>query len=251
MRIRLSILPMIVAVAITASAATDYEKLSDRAERAFSYQEWNSALAMYELMIDSRPLEIPTYYKAIVTGGMIDKDDIQISMLERTQNLGIALDSIFSGVKNVSFAIGEGDTYEKFLKLVRERQPWLTRSINTYLLEYYDFRNDAENMIEMAETLLKETPDNVQYVRILAKAYMMAGRAEDGIKCYKHIVGEYPQDYDSLLNLGLYYNRCLGEAAGDDVADCSALAETYLAEAYSVRPTPYVAHLLSVLRSRK
>lgn len=249
---RLSILAIVMLAFVVSVGAAEfnYDAVKAKAERYFSYQEWNSSLAMYELMIDSRPLDIPNYYKAIVASGMLGKDDIQITMLERTQKQGIALDSIFKGVKNVSFAIGEGNAYEDFLKLVRERQPWITRSINKYLLDYYTFRNDADNMIGVAEQLLATTPDNLEYTRILAKAYMMAGRTDDSVKCYKYIADNHPSDYDALLNLGIYYKQRLEESEPENVADLIALAETYLADAYRLHPTPYVAELLAALRNR-
>lgn len=249
---KLASILLAIAVAATswAAAAIDYDAVSTKAERFFNYQEWNSALAMYELMIDSRPLDIPTYYKAIVASGMLGRKDIQIDMLSRTQKQGIALDSIFSGVKKVSFAIGEGEAYEEFLKLVRERQPWIARGINTYLLEYYNFRNDAVNMIDVAERLLTTTPDNVEYIRILARGYMMAGRMDDAVECYKHIASQNPADYDAHLNLGIFYKQRLETAAPADQADCAALAQTYLTDAYRLQPTPYVAQLLVDLRKR-
>lgn len=245
------LLAMAVSASVCAASATDYNAVSTKAERYFTYQEWNSALAMYELMLDSRPLDIPTYYKAIVASGMLGRKDIQMDMLTRTQKQGIALDSIFSGVKKVSFAIGEGDAYEEFLKLVRDSQPWMARSINAYLLDYYTFRNDAANMIDVAERLLVTTPDNLEYTRILAKGYLMAGRMEDALKCYKHIASEYPADYDSHLNLGIFYKQQLDNCTSpESEADYAALAETYLSDAYRLHPTPYVAQLLVALRKR-
>lgn len=249
-----AILPALLALLVApgAAAEADYGTVSLRAERFFKYQEWGSALAMYELMLDMRPMEIPTYYHAIFVSGMLRNENRQMEMIERTQRQGIALDSIFSGVRSVSFAMGEGDEYEKLLKLVRDRQPWLSRGIDIYLLEYYEYRNDADNMILLAEALLNTTPDNIPYVRILAKAYMMAGRIDESLTCYKHILREIPLDYDASLSLGVYYNSRLAESnTADAAADCAALAESYLADAYGVRPTPYVAEMLSKLRARR
>lgn len=238
--------------AVVAMAAIDYKTISTKADRYFGYQEWNSALAMYELMIDHSPLDIPTYYRAIVAASMMSNDDVQMSLLVRTQKQGIALDSIFSGVKKVSFAIGEGDAYETFLKLVRERQPWMSRSINAYLLDYYTFRNDAKNMIDVAERLLVTTPDNLEYTRTLARGYMLDGRMDESVKCYRHIAETYPHDYDALLNLGVYYHQRLSDAKSvDEKADIAALAETYLVDAYRERPTPYVQRLIAELRNRR
>lgn len=250
-RALLSIIAAIVATATALSASSfDYKSVSKKAERYFGYEEWNSALAMYELIIDNRPLDIPSYYKAIVSSGMLGNKDTQIDLLQRTQKQGIALDSIFKGVKDVSFSIGEGRAYEGFLLLVRERQPWIARSINAYLLDYYTFRNDAPSMIAIAKQLLATTPDNLTYIRILAKAYVMDGHMDDAVKCYKQIVEKEPNDYDALLSLGIYYKRKADNATAGDIRESLSLAEDYLNKANKLDSTPYVENLLSDLRNR-
>ena len=123
------------ATAIAATPAADsYESRKTRAERYFKYKEWSSALAMYLLMLDERPDEVEPYYKAIVAGAMNNDSITQIDMLERTQQRGISLDSLFNGVRSVSFSIGEAGAYNNFLLLVKKHQPWLNRRINIYLL---------------------------------------------------------------------------------------------------------------------
>ena len=234
--------------------ADSYEARSTRAERYFSYKEWSSALAMYQLMIDERPSEVEPYYKSIVAGVMIGDTITQIDMLERTQQCGIALNELFSGVKSVSFSIGEAQAYVNFLMLVKSHQPWLNRGINIYLLDYYSFRNDPTHTIEIAEELLAQTPDNVEYLEILAEAYTSNGNIDKAIKCYYSILDIDSYNYEALLAIGNYYAMQL-------FADCkqitlckedlTALAQTYLYEAYNLHPTPYVAQLLDKISPRK
>ena len=241
----------------TVSAETkteNYETRSIRAERYFSYKEWSSALAMYQLMIDEQPGEVEPYYKSIVAGVMIGDTITQIDMLERTQQRGISLEELFDGVRSVSFAIGEAQAYANFLLLVKSHQPWLNRGINIYLLDYYSFRNDPENTIKIAEELLAQTPDNVEYLEILAEAYTSNGNIDKAIKCYYSILDIDSYNYEALLAIGNYYAMQL-------FADCkqitlckedlTALAQTYLYEAYNLHPTPYVAQLLDKISPRK
>ena len=204
-----------------ADSVRRYEAAKVRADRFFKYQEWQSALAMYEVMLELRPGDVASYYHAIFTSGMLRNQDEQMRFFERTQKQGIALDSIFSGVKGISFAMGEGDEYEKLLLLVRDRQPW---------------------------TMLDETPESLQLARILANAYMKASRPDDAMRCYRHIVSHEPADYDALLNMGVYYYTALRQTTDEAArADYAALAQAYLTDAWRVSPTPHVEKILREL----
>ena len=108
-KIILALLTMWLAFSVQAEVADSvrrYEAAKVRADRFFKYQEWQSALAMYEVMLELRPGDVASYYHAIFTSGMLRNQDEQMRFFERTQKQGIALDSIFSGVKGISFAMG-------------------------------------------------------------------------------------------------------------------------------------------------
>ena len=238
------------ALAGDADASRRYEAASVRAGRFFKYQEWQSALAMYEVMLDLRPDDVASYYHAIFTCGMLRNDDEQMRFFELTQKQGIALDSIFSGVKGISFATGEGREYERLLLLVRDRQPWLARGINVYLLEYYDFRHNARGVIDIAEAMLADTPESLSLAHILARAYIMEARTDDALRCYRHILAHRPDDYEALLSMGVHFYTALASASEPATrADYAALAQAYLSDAWRIHPTPHVAQILSRLRS--
>lgn len=236
--------------AYTLPHADSYETRSTRAERFFTYKEWSSALAMYQLMLDERPDEVEPYYKAIVAGAMIGDSITQMNMLERTQQRGISLDSLFNGVRSVSFAINEAEAYNDFLMLVKSKQPWLKRRINIYLLNYYNFRNDADNIISTAKELLEQTPENTDYIKYMAKAYIELGNIDEALKCYKHILHINNYDYDALLALGNHYALLLLDPTYCSPTvkmpheNLAALAQSYLYDAYNINPTPYVKKLL-------
>ncbi len=239
---------LLAVIPLSASQPDSYETRKIRAERYFKYKEWRSALAMYLLMLDERPQEVEPYYKAIVAGAMTNDSTTQIDMLSRTQQCGISLDSLFNGVRSVSFSIGEAGAYNNFLLLVKSNQPWLKRNINIYLLEYYDFRNDAPNTIAIANELLAQTPSNTQYMKKIAKAYINIGNLSKAMEYYRRILVINNYDYDSLLALGNYYAMQLLHSGSDTTLspnDLIALSQTYLYEAYNLYPTPYVAELLS------
>ena len=249
------ILLLIAATATTALANDSYAKREVKAERHFKYKEWSSALAMYMLMLDQQPDKVEPYYKAIVAGAMIGDSITQIDMLQRTQKRGIPLDSLFSGVRSVSFSIGESNAYKNFLLLVKNHQPWLKRRINIYLLNYYDFCNDYHNAIAIGEQLLAQTPTNTDYMKVIAQAYTDMSDFDNAMAYYRRILTVKRNDYDALLALGNYYamlllypadtSTCSNALSRDDLA---ALSQTYLSEAYNIYPTPYVAQLIDKVR---
>ena len=231
----------------------NYESRSIRAERFFKYKEWSSALAMYHMLLSERPNEVEPYYKAIVASAMIGDSITQMDMLEQTQQRGISLDSLFNGVRSVSFAIGEAKAYNEFLQLVKYRQPWLERKINIYLLDYYSFSNDTKHTIETAKALLAQTPHSINYLKTLAEAYIAVGHFDKALECYKQILTIKNDDYDALIALGNYYAlQLLSQHPQCDLNrnDLQALSQTYLSEAYNMHPTPYVADLLDKIANQ-
>ena len=72
-KIILALLTMWLAFSVQAEVADSvrrYEAAKVRADRFFKYQEWQSALAMYEVMLELRPGDVASYYHAIFTSGM-------------------------------------------------------------------------------------------------------------------------------------------------------------------------------------
>lgn len=233
-----------------ANAVMDYVKLSEKAERFVHFQEWNSANAMYMLMLDQRPMESQLYSKAIVTSGLIDDEKLQLDLLERTQKNGIPLDSIFSGVRNFSFEVGESQEYEQFLKLVKDSHSWLSRPINVRLLDYYNFRNDATNMVSIGKELLGATPNDVGYLGVLARGYMLMGDFENAVITYEQILSIDNNNYDALIAMGNYYYVMWKEAEGtrSQMTSTKVKAQEYLQKAYNLCPTPFVEAKLTELK---
>lgn len=246
------VLMMVVLACGRVNAVMDYGKLSAKADRFVHFQEWNSANAMYMLMLDQRPMESQLYSKAIVTSGLINDEKLQLDLLERTQKNGIPLDSIFSGVRNFSFEVGESQEYEQFLKLVKVSHSWLSRPINVRLLEFYDFRNDATNMVSVGKELLVATPDDIGYLDVVARGYMLMGDFENGVGAYNKILSIDDENYDALIAMGIYFYVMWKESEGtrSQMTSIKVQAQEYLQKAYNLRPTPFVKAKLTELEAR-
>lgn len=214
-----------------AAVTRDYAATAAKAERFFKYQEWANAAAMYEIMLEDSAKVVDTYAHAIAVAGMRNMPDYEMSLLERAQKQLIPMDSVLHGVQRVTFAMGHTSLYEHFLLLVKERQPWLTRSIEKQLLKYYMFRRNAPEIIRYSKIMLSGAPENVEYLSNLAMGYMYDGDEESAIEVYKKLLDYHPDDYRTLLVLGNYY----------DMKGDTAQALRYLRHADSIRSTPYVA----------
>lgn len=212
----------------------DYAATAVKAERFFKFQEWANAAAMYEIMLEDSAKVVDTYAHAIAVAGMRNMPDYEMSLLERAQSQLIPMDSVLRGVQRVSFAMGHNSLYENFLLLVKDRQPWLTRSIEKQLLRYYLFRRNAPEIVRYSRVMLSGAPENAEYLGNLAFGYMLDGDEENGIATYKQLLEYHPDNYKALLMLGNYY----------DLKGDMAQALRYLRHADSIRSTPYVTALL-------
>lgn len=248
---RIWILIMAVAVWMNATAVVGYDKLNEKAERFVQFQEWNSANAMYLLMLEQKHNSTAVFSRAIVTSGLIHNEKAQIELLEQTQKQGLPLDSVFTGVSRFAYEIGESQEYERFLQLVKNRQSWLTRPINIRLLDYYAFRNDANNMVATGNELLAGTPDDTGYLSTVARGYMLLGDFENSVATYKRILEIVPQDYDALIALANYYYMVWKESEGtrSQFVDSRDNAIAYFEQANALRPTPFVTRVLNDLKN--
>ncbi len=233
--------------ATSLSSAIDYATLATKAERFYKFEEWASASAMYELMLDQRPIDTQTYAQAIVSAGMMSDSIKQISLMKRAIDNQIPFDSIFSSVEQASFSLGKARLYEQFLILVKEHQPWLSRNVDAHLLTYYTFRRDPDNMISMSQAMLQGLPDSIKFLTLLAQGYMYRGDTAKAIDTYRHILSLDATNYDANLEVGNYY-LLRYDSSGD--ASSRDLAIRYLSAAHTIHPTPYVDKALSHLQNK-
>lgn len=217
----------------------DYAAISAKAGRFFKYREWANAAAMYELMIEDSASVAMNYANAIVVAGMRNLPDYQMSVFERSQSKLVPMAQVLQDVRQVSFSLGEAGLYERFLHLLLERQPWLGRSIDRQLLDYYLFRRDADGIVRMSRLMLSTAPDNTNYLNSLADGLMLQSKYEESADVYRKILVLEPNNLTALLALGnyLFINKQPDEAL------------PYLSQANRIAPSPDLAEKIKQCRT--
>ena len=235
---------LLILVFVPHVCGADYATLDSKARRFAAHGEWASASAMYSLMIEEMPADASLYSRAIVAEGMLENMDAEIRLLHEALQHGVVIDSLFAGVKRESISLGKASLYPAFLETAKREQPWLSRSIDGYLLDYYTFRRDAEGMIKYARILLDGLPDNEYFLSILASGYMQGGRYGQGCDVYKSMLELNSRSRTALLALGNYYAM----QASEKDSSMALKALPYLEEAYRETPTPFVAEQIKKLQ---
>ncbi len=232
--IRLSAVIAACIITFTAWSVNPYPQLQEKAQRAFDHSEWASAAALLDLMLEEKPTIADTYGQAIVANAMRNDIASEMRLMQKALDNYIPFDSVFSRVRQWSFSLGKTHLLEQFLKETRTNYPWMQRTINGYLLKYYTFRRNGQEMVIYSNTMLSGAPDNIEFLTSLADGYMLLGMENNGIETYQKILHNDPENLNALLSLGnLYADRPDKESR--------TLAKQYLERAYALRATPYVA----------
>lgn len=229
-----------LSISVVSAHRPDYKNIQIKADRYFKFEEWRNALAMYELLLDENAKDAETYSKGIVVSGIIKENNLQNSFLERAEKNVIPYDTLFVKVKKYSLSLGKASVYTDFMLRVRDSKPWLERIINIRLLDFFQFRNDADNIISIATALLKATPNNVQFLSALAEGYMLKSEFEKSADCYKKILLVDKENYEAIVNLGNYFDS-FPKIEEDSVSmRRTANALSCFRKAMELNPTPYV-----------
>ena len=85
MKLCMAVVLLVGCASANAAVTRDYDAIATKAARFFHYREWTNAAAMYELMIEDSAKVCDTYAHAIVTAGMRNLPDYEMSLLERAQ----------------------------------------------------------------------------------------------------------------------------------------------------------------------
>lgn len=230
-----------------AGAVSPYPVLKERADRFFSQKEWRQAVATYELMLDERPDVPETYGRAIVANGMHSDMNAETALMEKALDHHVPFDSVFSRVREFSFSLGKAVIYEDFLKGVREKYPWMKRTVDAQLLNYYTFRRNGKMMDSYSKAMLAGNSDNVKFRSLQAEGYVFQGLIPRAMQAYRDVLDADPDNIEALLYLGNWYAIRAREQGNTNAAEDRGMAAHYLSRAYSLRPTPYVASLLKDL----
>lgn len=221
--------------------ANDYSLYLGKAQRAFDQKEWASASALFGLVLDINPSESQTYGHAIVASAMRNDTISQLQLMHQAIAHHVPFDSTFAAVKKVSFLLADGSLYEQFLLLVQRNTDWLSRAIDSYLLDYYVYRNNAPQIIHYSQLMLKGLPNDVKYLTLLADALMLDSQTDKAVATYNSIVTLDPANYHAHLALGNYYAL----NSGNTISRQKAL--THLQHAQNLRPTPHIADIIKQL----
>lgn len=221
-------------VVIKAGEKAEYCRLAEKSKRFFDNREWLNAQAMYTLMLDIKPRQAPVYARSMICHYLTGDTMLAVAGVQRAMDHGVALDSLLSEVRDISLSVGASRLYEDILQQSALTYPWLKRSIDGYLLSYYDFRDNGPMLVRYAGIMLAATPQNLRYSRMLARGYMLDNKPDKAVAVWLGILARYPDDYDTLLDLGNYY-MLYGHR-------CDALP--LLKRAQKLRPTPYLQSIL-------
>lgn len=235
-----------LATAVFFTAAADRNKSIERkALQFYDQQEWASASAMYDLIIDGQTPSPSDFGHAIVSAEMQNDTAAAMSLTEKSAARQIDIDSVFHHVRSLSFEQGMTSLYEGYLLQVKHHIPWMRRVADNYLMDYYTFRNNGPMMISYSELMLRGLPNNIKFLSTLARGYMIDNQPEKAVEVYCHILEADPNNYEVMLTLGNYYLDRYRADTGD--GQNKSLAIKYLTDASTLRPTPYVNKLLSTL----
>lgn len=235
---RLFVLSTIVLAFVSRGhAETSYDSLAAKASRFYAQKEWQSALAMYYLMLDERPTSCADYSRAIAVAGMADDTQAQKRLTKSAFAHRVAVDSLFSGVWSEAVNLGDAHIFENYLADVVTYEPWLDRVASAGLLKYFLFRRNGPKTIEYAEKMLRGLPGDINFMQALAQGYLDSNNIAGAETVYKSILAEDADNLTALLYLG---NAALQQG------DKKAGAE-YLRRAYRLNPTPHLERILEKL----
>ncbi len=226
-----------------AAVAVDFDTLKNKSVLFFDNKEWASAEAMCQLMVEERPADVEGYTRGIVAAGMSGDVEAQMRFLQSAVENRVPFKQLFGEVQSVSFGVGNSTLYEQFLLHASDSFSWMSRIIDSYLLDYYAFRRDPQMMLVYANKMKSGVDNNVNYMLKVAEAEMLEGDVEKSITGFEHIVENYPNCYEALLYCGIYYYD--KHTVNDDIK-----AKEYLEKAYAQYSTPYVENMLNSLNKR-
>lgn len=241
-RLYTALIILLVSISCLASNAdSEYATTASKARRFFDNAEWPSACAMYILMLEQRPEVTSTYADAIVANIMAGDTVSALDLVPRSMNNSVSLDTLLTDVRSRSFSIGNGKLYEHFLVETKDHYPWLGRIVDNYLMKYYDFRQNGPMLIFYARKMLEGLPDDVDFMRMLARGLLLNGQTSEAVSTWTHILELHPDNYDTLLDLGNYY----------DTAGLYDKALELLSRADRIHPTPYVTGRINEIQKTK
>ncbi len=231
-----TLLTLLLAV-ISLSVSAETNPVLEKARRAYANREWASATALYGVYCDREPGLSEAYARRVVASELIGDTISSVDAIQEALNAELPPADLFSLLSTEAFAAGVPEVVPDVLERTRRRLPWMARPVDTALLHYYSFRNDAPATERYARTLLAGLPDDPDYLTLLAASCMAQGKEQEALETYGRILEKNPDHFDTLVLLGTYWLE-----EGD-----TAKARQYLTRAEKVKSTPALRKTLSGL----
>lgn len=199
---------LLLSVVCSLQAAVLNEKLYRKAETHFKNREWSEALSMYNILLAENPKAVKLYVSSIVAASYREAPQSVMHYVELSERNGVSLDSLFVGVDALTMELQKSKMYEDMLLLIKKEQPWLKKLINTYLIRFYRFRNDAPRVVEVSDELLVMFPDDEKLLKLKGDALLEQGKDMQSFDCYRQIYMKDSTNRDAQIFLGNFiYSR--------------------------------------------
>ena len=266
---------LFLCIACSLQARVLNEKLYRKAETHFNNREWAEALSMFNILLTENPKEVDLYVASIVAASYQDMPQSVMHYVELSERNGVSLDSLFVGVDALTMSHRQSEMYENMLLLIKKEQPWLKKLINTYLIRFYRFRNNAPRIVEVSDELLEMFPLDKRLLKLKGDALLGQGESLSAFDCYEQIYRQDSTDQDALIFLGNFlYDRGIERLKKLEMQDDSLAvydlghsaaykkekkeildtdlreAAYYLEKAEAQYSTPYLRNALSVIYTR-
>lgn len=227
---RTTITTLILLLLTLTAPGADTETLRIKADRYYHYREWPSALAMMQLILDTNPDDTPLRARAIAAATMA-ADTLSLNTLGQTMiDRHLPFPPLYDSLLRESLALGHSEIYPGYLERIARTYPWLKRSTDSYLLQFYLLRNYPPGIIEYARRMLNGLPDDPRFLHALARGQMLAADYTAACQTYRRLLQINPDDLEALLQLGSYLME----------THRTAEAMPLLRHACSLAPTPYL-----------
>lgn len=190
---------------VLSSQATTYERHFDRMTDYFNHAEWDDVLKETATMVKMQPTDVNPYAAAIIAAQFMEDTNTENFYLRLSQSNIVHIDSLLQNIYHRTRQLHNAQVYEQLLLNLKKNNRWLSRVFNIYLLDFYHFSRRTKETISVANELLKETPDNLRFLKIKANALFYQGNTIEAAELYEKILNADSNDYEALTFLGAYY----------------------------------------------
>ena len=200
-----SLLSLLGLTFLSLSAQDLGASLLRKAEEAFNAGRWKSAGTLYDLYLKDSASYSPAWAYALLADEL-DGDSIseQRATAIYLDNL-VRLDTLLADLRTLCVERRFFDAYEESVSRLRTVLPERRGELLNNLIEYRFFLRDADNALRLAQLGRLEEPDNVDWLRAEAQAWMLLGDEKRVLALYRSIRAYVPNDLDALIFEGNYH----------------------------------------------